>query len=779
MLEVERGRMEEGLGHLRRALESAPETGDYWQSFAEGLLLAGRAQDAASVIEQAMAAGLRTQAALKLEARIRQALKASSDKAADLLADLFNQGRYDEAEALARRLANEHARDPLGWKLLGAVLAQTGRPQEAIPNLEQALALNPNDAETLNALGSALEDVGRLEEAGVSYARAVQQRPGFVAAIYNLARLMHSLGRLDEARTYFEWALTLDPGHVKSLNQLGSILREMGNIEEAEDLYRKALTIDPSDAQVLSNLGNTVLGQGRLDEALECQQRAVKLRPGSPEILSNLGNALQHLGRLDDALAIYQQAMTMRGAASGAENQADAIQQLEAMLQMEHPEILVIRGNTNQSLGRLDEAESDYRRAMRMDAKNASIYSKLLFTLNYHPDKSAEEIFSAYRAFDLHFGEPLRAAWQAHGNDRDPQRRLRIGYVSPDFRRHSSRFFVEPLLAHHDARVVEVTAYAELAHEDEVTARYRSHVDAWVPTRGLSDTALAERIRADGIDILVDLAGHTANNRLGVFARRPAPVSVSWMGYGYTTGLSAIDYFLADEVMVPRGSEALFAEQPWRLAVPSLVYRPAPDMGEVGPLPALTHGGVTFGTLTRSVRINHRTIEVWSKILERISASRLVVDSQDFASESVRRDLIERFAEHGIGAERLVIGYHSPPWDLLRGIDIGLDCFPHNSGTTLIESLYMGVPYVTLAGRPSVGRIGSQMLQGAGLGEWIADSEEEYVEKAVALSGDLDRLASIRAALRDRLESGPWRDEAGFARRVEQAYREMWQRWCG
>ncbi|NEV65427.1 glycosyltransferase, partial [Thiorhodococcus minor] len=283
----------------------------------------------------------------------------------------------------------------------------------------------------------------------------------------------------------------------------------------------------------------------------------------------------------------------------------------------------------------------------------------------------------------------------------------------------------------------------------------------WVDTRGLSDAALAERIRADAVDILIDLGGHTANNRLGVFARKPAPVSVSWMGYGYTTGLSAIDYFLSDAIMAPAGSEHLFAEQVWRLSAPAGVYRPRAGMGEVSALPALERGYVTFGTLSRGVRINHRVVRAWSALLARLPGSRLVVDSKDFVSEPAQRGLRERFAAHGIGAERLEIGYHSPPWEVLRGLDIGLDCFPHNSGTTLLESLYLGVPFITLAGRPSVGRAGATVLHGVGHPEWVADSEEQYVDKALDLASDLGRLASIRAGLRDALESGPWCDEAG------------------
>ena len=391
---------------------------------------------------------------------------------------------------------------------------------------------------------------------------------------------------------------------------------------------------------------------------------------------------------------------------------------------------------------------------------------------------SGAEIFSAYRDYDERFARVHRAEWRVFGNIREPNRRLKIGYVSPDFRQHAAVHFLEPLLAHHDNRVVEVYAYAELNQEDAATARYKAYVEHWIPTCGLSDAALAERIRADGIDILVDLAGHTQRNRLQVFARKPSPISVSWLGYGYTTGMTAIDYYLTDEASAPVGSEALFAEQPWRLATPSYAYRPAAGMGPVGAIPASERGYVTFGTLTRAVRINHRSIRVWSAILKGVDGARLVIDSGNFRDPALQHALTEKFAAHGIKRTRLEIGFHSPPWDVLRGIDIGLDCFPHNSGTTLFETLYMGVPYVTLAGRPSVGRMGSSFLQGAGHPEWIAQTEEEYIEKAVALAADLPQLAALRFGLRDAMKASPLMDETGFARKVEAAYRAMWMIWC-
>jgi predicted O-linked N-acetylglucosamine transferase (SPINDLY family) len=250
------------------------------------------------------------------------------------------------------------------------------------------------------------------------------------------------------------------------------------------------------------------------------------------------------------------------------------------------------------------------------------------------------------------------------------------------------------------------------------------------------------------------------------------------MGYGYTTGLSAIDYYLTDAACAPPGSDELFAERPWRLETPSFVYQPTAGMGEVGALPALDRGYITFGTLTRAIRINHRTIRVWAELLKAVPGSRLVVDSRSYNFPAEQEQLASRFAEHGIARERLEIGYHTPPWDVLRGIDIGLDCFPHNSGTTLFESAYMGVPFITLAGRPSVGRLGSCILQSLQRTEWIAGSEIEYIAKAAGLAADPVALASIRAGLRDEMERSPLRDEPAFARKVEAAYREMFKTWC-
>ncbi len=311
-----------------------------------------------------------------------------------------------------------------------------------------------------------------------------------------------------------------------------------------------------------------------------------------------------------------------------------------------------------------------------------------------------------------------------------------------------------------------------------MTDRYRTYVEHWRDTKDLSDEQLAKQIRDDQIDVLVDLAGHTYGNRLMAFAHKPAPVSLHWLDSGYTTGLTAIDYYLADAATLPVGCEPLFSETPWRLPRTACVYRPKGYMGEVNSLPALERGYVTFGTLSRAIRLNQRLIAAWARLLHLVPDSHLVINSGNFSQPDVCELWLQRFEDLGIARARLELGFQSPPWDVLRGMDIALDCFPQNSGTTLLESIHMGLPFVTLAGTPSLGTLGASVLTAVGHPEWIAHSEDEYVDKLVALASDLPALAVTRAGLREEMQASPLMDEPGFARDVEDAYFAMFQKWA-
>jgi protein O-GlcNAc transferase len=657
---------------------------------------------------------------------------------------------YDSAIALAPDYADAHVNR-------GAALLQLMRAEEALASFERVARAQPDHAGAHNNCGIALYNLKRTDAALASYDRAIRLKPDYAEAHNNRANALLECGRTDAALASYERAIAIKPDYAEAHNNRGIALRKLARADEALASYDRAIALAPNYADAHVNRGATLLELGRPDAALASLDRAISLCPGSATAHNNRGQALEKRYQFDAALASYERAIAHRP------GYADAHSNL---------------GNILLSQGRLDEAIEYHRKALGLEPDNAGAHGNLLFALNYHPDMGAEEIYRAYQEYNRQQCAPLRSAHRAHGNDKSPQRRLRVGYVSPDFCDHSCRYFLEPLLAHHDKGQVEVFAYAELDREDKMTARYKTYADRWVATRGMSDEGLAERIRNDGIDILVDLAGHTAGNRLLSLAHKPAPVSVSWLGYGYTTGLSAIDYYLTDAASAPQGSEALFAERPWRVATPAYVFRPKPGMGEAGNLPALQRGHVTFGTLTRSVRINHRTVRAWSEILKAVPGARLVIDSANFKDAAMRERMAAHFAQHGVERERLTVGYHTPPWDTLRGTDIGLDCFPHNSGTTLFETLYMGVPVITLAERPSVGRLGSSILHGVGHPEWIAENEDDYVAKAVELAGDITRLSEIRAALRGQMQAGPLMDEAGFARKVEDAYRGMWQAWC-
>lgn len=709
----------------------------------------------------------------------------------DALLALFNAGRDEETIALALDMTRQHPLHAFGWMVLGVALKQTGRSAEALAPMRRTVALLPDNAIAHANLGATLQDLGRHAEAEASLRRSLQLNPDNAQVHGNLGVTLQAQGLLEASRSSLMRALELDPHQPESHSNLGNTLKGLGFINEAEASYRRALVFNPKLADAHYNLGVTLQETGRLEEAEACYRRVLALEPGNATASNNLSATLKDQGRLEEAEACCRTALALKPDYADAHINLGAI--LFAMGRSDEaaasyrraldiaPDNAMAHSNLGvalQDMGDLDEALASYRRALAIKPDFADARGNLLFALNYHPDMDADAIFRAYQEYDEKLGQPLRQFWRAHGNDRNPDRRLKVGYVSPDFRHHSGRYFLEPLLAHHDKTRFEIYAYAELAQEDYMSERYRACVEHWIPTKGMSDEAMAERIRSDGIDILVELAGHTAGNRLPVFARKPAPVSLSWLGYGYTTGLSAIDYHLTDEVAVPEGAEHYFSERPWRIATPSYVYRPAPGMGETGGLPAIRKGHVTFGSLTRSIRINHRTIRAWNRILKAVPGSRLVMDSLNCKTATMQENLALRFTEQGIARDRLEFGFHSPPWDVLRGIDIGLDCFPHNSGTTLFETLYMGIPYVTLAGRPSVGTLGSSILHGAGRPEWIANSEEEYVTKAVELANDMEKLAKIRAALRVQLQEGALQNEDAFALKVENAYREMWQIWC-
>ena len=435
-----------------------------------------------------------------------------------------------------------------------------------------------------------------------------------------------------------------------------------------------------------------------------------------------------------------------------------------------------------QTQGRYAEAEQCCREALVANPDYAAAHCNVLYSLNYRPDLTAEAIFAQYREWDSRHAAQLLPAAPQFSVSQSANRRLRVGYVSADFRRHSVAWFAEPLLAAHDRGSVELFCYADVAAPDAVTVRFRQLAHQWRDIAGVDDAAVAEMIRADHIDVLVDLTGHTAGSRLLVFARKPAPIQVAYLlGHGYSSGLRAMDAFLADDFLAPPDADALFSETIVRLPRIPLAYAPPDEMPPVAPSPAATNGYVTFGHFGRPDRLNDTVISAWARILHAVPNARLVLNSQPFRESAFRDLFARRFAVHDIAADRLELLATAPQsrtWAAHGAIDIALDPFPNNAGTTTIEALWHGVPVVSLAGRPSVGRFGAMILHAVGMDGWVADSVDGYVARAVAAAADAAELARERSELRHRVAASPLCDAPGLARHVETAYRNLWNAWA-
>ncbi len=569
-----------------------------------------------------------------------------------------------------------------------------------------------------------LHRAGNLAQAEALFRQVLAIAPDHPDAGYHLGQLYNQAGRLGEAIACLRQVIARNPRHGRAFNTLGMALDGIGEGREALDCYRKAARIDPGAYEANYNLGSALLTHDEVDEAVRCLERTVAIDPGRGLAQMTLGQALIRRGDPARALPLLKQAIARR------------------------PDL-------------------------------ALAHDLYLFALNYLP-LSPAELFEAHRDWGEQIKTPLTAARQVHRNDHDPWRRLKVGYLSPDFRRHSVAAFVEPLLAHHDKGQVETCGYYNCELNDEFTARIEAGMDHWLPCHALDDEQLAERIRADGIDILVDLAGHTTGNRLAVFARKPAPVQVSYLGYPATTGLGAIDYRLVTAVTDPPGAEAWHSERLWRLPRSLWCYRPDPAMPPVtSETPAHRNCHVRFISANNIAKLSDATVKTWSRILAEIPGATLTLSG--VAEGAARRLLAERFAAQGVAADRILIHGKLPAdefWSLLGDVDIALDPFPYNGTTTSCESLWMGLPLVSLTGRTSAGRSGIALLETIGLGELAGRDESEYARIAIALAQDLSRMDALRASMRARITASALRDEAGLTRDIEAAYRAMWHEWC-
>jgi predicted O-linked N-acetylglucosamine transferase (SPINDLY family) len=641
-------------------------------------------------------------------------------------------------------------------------LLDAQRFEEAKSLLVEVCEKSPGDAQAWFLLGAVYGAQQAFSECAKCSHKAVLIDPGNVNAHLNLAQAYMHLDRPHDAINTYRAVIALSPDHAIAMKNIGHALVQIGSWSEAVTHLERVRALIPNDPEVHGELGSALLGAGRSREAIECFKTIIGNWPDFAGARVNLSRLLGAEGRYDEALAVCETALRVNP---------------------DNVSMLVHRGHTRGALGQEQEALKDYLRAVELAPKWAIARSSLLMSMNYSCD-DLKQIFSAHLEWDAMIAA-LRQSRVPHDNNRDPARRLRIGYVSHDFFRHSVAYFFEPLLASHDANEVETYCYAHVATPDPVTGRLRTYAHHWRDIRGLGPDSVADIVRRDSIDILVDLGGHTAPDVLLVFARKPAPIQVSWLGYPNTTGMTAMDFRITDRWADPIGvTETHHTEKLVRLSNGFLCYRPFADAPPVSPSPALQAGCITFGSFNTLQKCSPEVVKVWASILVAIPGSRIMLKRDSFRHVATADRYRQMFLEAGVESDRVIL-HGGTPWaavmehlTLYSQIDVGLDTFPYNGTATTCEALWMGVPVVCLAGNRHAGRVGVSLLTQLGLTDLIADNLDGYVRIAVGLANDPVRLAELRRTLRQRMSASPLCDAKRFARDMEAAFRTMWRDWC-
>lgn len=606
--------------------------------------------------------------------------------------------------------------------------------------------------------GRSFHQSGRLSEAERAYKKAIKINSDFVEAHNNLGNVLLDRGRIKEASTAFRRALELLPDQPMLLANIGNVLQLQGKNREAVGWLRKAIAKDPDYAPAYSNLGNALKEMDSLTEAVDCYRCALKIDPCLAETYTNLGSTLKELGELEAAVEHHDRAI---------------------QLKPDFTRAYYHRGNVLGEIGLLARAIASHEQAIQLKHDFVEAYSNRNFLLNYSSDLTLPEIYSKHLEFERQFGGIRPVTRKRLSSDRGRGVRLRVGYLSPDFNVHSVAYFFEPLLRAHDRSTVEVYCYYNNTRNDETTRHLMQEAEHWRSIADMNDKDVVDLIIKDNIDILVDLAGHTAKNRLTVFAHKPAPLQITWLGYPNTTGLSAMDYRFTDHIADPAGvADKLHSEKLVRLSKGFLCYQGDKSAPRDSRPPFMEKGYITFGSFNNLSKVTEQVVKLWARILRSVPDAHLLLKSKQFSDSRTKARFLEMFLQEGISQNRLEFYARQPKKEdhlaLYNKVDIGLDPFPYNGTTTTCEALWMGVPVITLSGDRHAGRVGASIMTHLGLEGFTATDEGEYLNMAVRYAGDTNYLADLRAGLREQMRESDLCNTDAFARSIELAYQQIW-----
>ena len=667
-------------------------------------------------------------------------------------------GRLEEAEKIYQTLVDINPRYFDALHLLGVVRIAQGRYEEAVASISKAIRHNSRSFDAYYNLGNALSALGRHKEAITNYRRALGINSHHPLAHNNLGIALQALGRLDDAAASYRRAIALDTQYAPAFFNLGNILMALKHYEEAEQSYRRALAIKPDYAEAHHNLGAALYALDRCSEAVLSVHQALKIQPIFSEAWCSLGGMMLRFERYGDALTAFRQSINIQ-----------PMSKAWAGL-----------GYAQMRTGNGSESVQSFRNSLEMDPANIEVHSNYIYSLDFIPEPGFAEHQAERKRWYERYGRQFAATIKPHTNDRNPDRKLRIGYVSADFNHHSPSLAFGPVIRNHDRSQFELFLYSGVVIEGRETQSFREMATAWCDMKDVSDEALNRKIRDDGIDILVDLSGQSLGNRLLVFARKPAPVQVTAWGYATGTGVPTIDYLFADPVSVPESARPYFAEAIYDL--PCILGHVVPDcVPDVEPLPCADGAPVTFGCLNRLNKITSGVVRVWGRLLREVPESRLLLKDAQLSDPYECQRMIAAFGAEGVTEERLILMSRTPHFEHLAAfgrVDIALDPFPTTGGISTLEAMWMGVPVVALLGNGIPSRVGGAIVSAAGLTDWVANSEDEYVAIAKRFAADPSALVKLRASLRPSMAASPLGDSVQYCRAVEDAYRTMWRRWC-
>jgi len=718
-------------------------------------------------------------------------LKKLEPKIEDLkaLLDFFNKGKYNKSEKLAKNITEKFPNNQFAWKVLGASLEQKNKDLESLFAKKMAVKLVPNDSEAILNLANIFYKLENYKDAEINLKKVIKLNPNFAIAYCNFGNVLQKTGKFKEAEENYLKAISLNPDLIEAYYNLGKNLEEMNRPFDALINYKKAIKLNPYYAECYNNIGLVLQKLKKYKQAKNNYQKAIDLKPKNAEFLNNQGTVMRLLKEYDQAKAIFKKSIKLKPFfAEAYSNLALTLHDLGEIKQAEKSfkKSIDLNNNLAQAYNtfgyflydtwRHEESEINLKKAIKLKPKYFPFYSNLLFLKSLSP-VNLFQYFDEASEFGNRLNNNLSLKYSEWPLKKNPKK-LRIGFVSPDFKNHPVGFFLEGLLENIDRSSIDLFAYSIGSKDDDFTKRLKHLFGNWRSLDNINDNDAAKIIYDDQINILIDLAGHTKNNRMQIFSMKPSPIQITWLGYWATSGLKEMDYIFGDPYVTPLNETEKFIEKVWRLPDCFFCLK-EPDYNlRVAPLPSISNGFITFGCFNNITKMNSEVVKLRSKILKSIPNSKLFLKDKKLSNELWKKEVLKKYSDQGIDQNRIILEGATSRREYLKSynqVDIALAPFPYGGGTTTIEGLWMGVPTLIKKGNSFVSRIGESISYNAGFSDWVAKDNQEYINKAIEFAHDIEYLKETRKNMRQKIISKPLFNINNFTKNFENSLWNIWR----